>query len=103
MATTARTARAPASANRIGRPFRRDIALGRSCSIEDRLPTAIRRRLDPAQRYGLRLTLFAVGLTLVGIPFGFLLDQVVRNGPLVRVDTWAANTLHEVVRRSDAL
>lgn len=53
-----------------------------------------------AQRFGVRLTLFAVALTLVGIPFGFLLDQVVRNGPLIEVDTWAANTLHEVVRDS---
>lgn len=61
----------------------------------------MRRRLDPAQRYGLRLTLFAVALTLVGIPFGFLLDQVLREGPLIEVDTWAANTLHQVVRESD--
>ena len=75
--------------------------MGRSSCIHDHLPTAIRRRLDPAQRYGLRLTLFAVALTLVGIPFGFLLDQVMREGPMVRIDTWAANTLHEVVRESD--
>jgi undecaprenyl-diphosphatase len=77
--------------------------MGRSFSIHDHLPTAIRRRLDPAQRYGLRLTLFAVALTLVGIPFGFLLDQVMREGPLVKIDTWAANTLHEVVRESDTV
>lgn len=69
--------------------------------MHDRLPTAVRRRLDPAQRYGLRLTLFAVGLALAGIPFGLLLDQVLREGPLVEVDTWAANTLHEVVRRNE--
>jgi membrane-associated phospholipid phosphatase len=59
-------------------------------------------RLDPTQRYGVRLTLFAIALTLVGIPFGFLLDQVLREGPMVRVDTWAANTLHDAVRGSDA-
>lgn len=47
--------------------------------------------------------MFALGLTLVGIPFGFLLDQVLRDGPLTEVDTWAANTLHDVVRESDLL
>lgn len=40
------------------------------------------------------MTLFAAALILVGIPFGLLLDQVKRNGPLVRVDTSAANNLH---------
>lgn len=58
------------------------------------LPSGLAKRLDPAERYGLRLTLFAVALVLVGIPFGLLLDQVRRNGPLVRVDTSAANHLH---------
>jgi undecaprenyl-diphosphatase len=57
-------------------------------------------RLDPAKRYGLRLTLFALGLILIGIPFGFLLDQVLHDGPMVRVDTWAATTLHGWVRGS---
>jgi undecaprenyl-diphosphatase len=52
------------------------------------------------ERFGLRITLFALALTLVAIPFGLLLEQVTRNGPLVRVDTWAANHLHDVVRHS---
>jgi undecaprenyl-diphosphatase len=56
------------------------------------------KRLDPAERYGLRLTLFAVALALVGIPFGFLLDQIEDNGPLTRLDTYAANHLHGWVR-----
>jgi hypothetical protein len=42
------------------------------------LPDAVRRRLDPAGRYGLRLTLFAVALVLVAVPFGILLEQVAR-------------------------
>jgi undecaprenyl-diphosphatase len=63
----------------------------------------VRARLDPAQRYGLRLTLFAAALVLIGIPFGFLTDQVLREGPFLELDTWAANTLHEVVRESDLL
>jgi len=58
------------------------------------------RRLDPEDRYGLRLTLLAVALVLVAVPFGLLLDQVVRDGPLVRVDTSAANDLHGWVRGS---
>lgn len=58
------------------------------------LPAALKRRLDPAERFGLRITLLALALILVGIPFGLLLDQVKRNGPLVRLDTSAANNLH---------
>ncbi len=53
-----------------------------------------RRRLDPEERYGLRVTLFAVAFLLVAIPFGWLLDQVVRDGWLVGVDTSAARDLH---------
>lgn len=56
--------------------------------------------MNPTRRFGVRITLWAVALTLLGIPFGFLLDQVVREGPLVKVDTWAANNLHELVRHS---
>jgi undecaprenyl-diphosphatase len=58
------------------------------------VPRAVARRFDPEERYGLRVTLFAVAVVLVGVPFGLLLDQVRRNGPLVRVDTYAANHLH---------
>lgn len=55
------------------------------------------------ERFGLRITLFALALTLVAIPFGLLLEQVTRKGPLVRADTWAANHLHDVVRHSHVL
>ncbi|HEX2700591.1 MAG TPA: phosphatase PAP2 family protein [Acidimicrobiales bacterium] len=65
------------------------------------LPGRVLRRLDPEGRYGLRLTLLAVALLLVAVPFGLLLDQVVRDGPLVRVDTSAANELHGWVRHSN--
>lgn len=54
------------------------------------------------RRFSLRLTLVAVAFTLVTIPFGLLLDQVVREGPLTEVDTWAAEHLHELVRDSPA-
>jgi undecaprenyl-diphosphatase len=59
-----------------------------------------RRRLDPEERYGLRLSLFAVAFLLVAIPFGVLIEQVVRNGWLVGVDTSAARGLHGWVRQS---
>lgn len=70
--------------------------------MRNALPEPLIRRLDPESRYGLRLTLLAAGLALVAVPFGLLLDQVVRNGPLVRVDTSAANDLHGWVRHSPA-
>ena len=63
----------------------------------------LRRRLDPDERYGLRVTLFAVAFLLVAIPFGLLLNQVQSNGSLIRVDTSAARHLHEWVRHSEDL
>lgn len=57
----------------------------------------ISRRLDPEQRYGLRATLFALAVALVGAPFGWILAQVVRKGSLVRADTSAARALHNAV------
>jgi len=59
--------------------------------------------MDPDERYGLRVTLFALAFLLVAIPFGLLLDQVKGNGALVRVDTSAARHLHDWVRQSDDL
>ena len=61
------------------------------------LPEAIRRRLDPAQRFGLRLTLFALTIVLVFVPFGILLEQVVDEGPLTTYDRAIVEDLHEVV------
>lgn len=61
------------------------------------LPEAVRRRFDPAERYGLRLTLFAIALVLVAVPFGILVEQVVRAGPLLRVDTGVADATHRWV------
>src|SRR5687768_15473557 len=66
--------------------------------MERGLPDVLRRRLDPAGRYGLRATLFGLALVLTGVPFGLLLAQVVQSGPLVRLDTSAARALHEWVR-----
>ena len=63
----------------------------------------LRRRLDPEARYGLRFTLFAVAFLLVVVPFGVLLAEVTREGPLTRVDTSAANNLYEWVHDSPGL
>jgi undecaprenyl-diphosphatase len=54
----------------------------------------VTKRLDPEEKYGLRLTLVAIAVALVGIPFGLLLDQIEDHGRLVRWDTYAANHLH---------
>jgi membrane-associated phospholipid phosphatase len=61
---------------------------------------AVRRRLDPAERYGLRLTLFAIAFALVAVPFGLLVAQVRGDGRLVDIDTAGVEALHEWVRAS---
>ena len=58
------------------------------------LPDAVRRRFDPAERYGLRVTLFAIALVLVAVPFGILVEQIVRAGPMLRVDKGVAESVH---------
>ena len=67
------------------------------------LPEWTRRRFDPAGRYGLRVTLFALATLLVLIPFLYLLLQVTSEGPLTRTDTEVAENLHEVVQDSPVL
>lgn len=63
----------------------------------------LRPRLDPEARFGLRLTLLALAVLLVAVPFGALLEQVTDRGPLTHVDTSAANHLHHWVRHDPAL
>lgn len=67
------------------------------------LPDWARRRLDPEQRYGLRVTLFALATLLVLLPFAFLLVQVTSGGPVTDVDTDIANEVHEEVIESPIL
>lgn len=67
------------------------------------LPDWAQRRLDPTERYGLRLTLFTIAAALVAIPFSFLLLQVLESGPLTRVDQGVADAIHDWIRDSDAL
>lgn len=75
--------------------------LGKGSQVHKALPEAIERRLDPVQRYGLRLTLFGVAVLLVAVPFGALLAQVVTDGPATRWDSDIAERLHAVVADRD--
>ncbi|MFN2606434.1 MAG: phosphatase PAP2 family protein [Acidimicrobiales bacterium] len=61
---------------------------------------ALGRRLDPDERFGLRLTLLAVAVLVVAVPFGWLLSQIDGHGALVRADASAATALHGWVRRT---
>ena len=63
------------------------------------LPEAATRKLPPAERYGLRVTLFAVAIVLVALPFGFLLQQVETNGPFTAFDVDLARWLNRTVSR----
>ena len=67
------------------------------------LPAFVRARLDPGERYGLRVTLFAIALVLVAVPFGLLLEQVTSDGPMTEYDTALVEDLHRVFRQSDIL
>ena len=64
------------------------------------LPEEVRKRLDPTQRFGLRLTLFAIAVVLVAVPFATLLFQVLAKGPLTRLDGRIANDLNHWVHDS---
>ena len=67
------------------------------------LPKPVQRRLAPAQRYGLRLTLFAIALSLVGIPFAWLLVEVTSQGDLVAFDKSISEQLFELKVRFPVL
>ena len=67
------------------------------------LPDRFAPRFDPAQRFGLRLTLLAFALLLVAVPFTFLTLQVLTEGPLDRLDRSLADDLHSFAARSPGL
>jgi membrane-associated phospholipid phosphatase len=64
------------------------------------LPRWVQDRFDPAARYGLRVTLFALATLVVLLPFLYLLLQVTSEGPLTRTDTEVAESLHSVAQDS---
>ena len=67
------------------------------------LPDWVARRFSPQERYGLRVTLFALATLLVLLPFSFLLVQVTSEGPLTETDKGIADAVYSVFRPSDAL
>jgi undecaprenyl-diphosphatase len=64
------------------------------------LPASVRRRLNPTERYGLRVSLFALAVVLVAVPFATLLFQVLAKGPVTRLDGRVANWLNDQVHES---
>ena len=67
------------------------------------LPEWAQQRFDPTQRYGLRLTLFAIAVLLLAVPFSFLLMQVLSAGPVTEVDQGIAESIFEWIHESDIL
>lgn len=67
------------------------------------LPEWARKRFDPADRYGLRVTLFALATLLLMIPFLYLLLQVTSDGPLTQTDMEIADSFHDLARDSRLL
>lgn len=67
------------------------------------LPAAIRRRLDPTERYGLRLTLLGIAVVLVTVPFAYLLFEVLAEGPLTRMDGRVADALNHWIHERETL
>jgi undecaprenyl-diphosphatase len=64
------------------------------------IPRRLARHFDPDERYGLRVTLFAVAIVLVVVPFATLVFQVVAKGPLTELDGDVANRLNRSVHDS---
>lgn len=61
------------------------------------IPKGRLSRLDPTQRYSLRVVLLVAAILLVAIPFATLLFQVVAEGPLTRLDGDIADRLNDAV------
>lgn len=60
------------------------------------LPEVARRRLDPGTRYGLRLTLFLIGICLVAIPFTWLVVEITSDDDVIEFDMAASEKLFEL-------
>lgn len=63
-------------------------------SVAMDLPRITRSRLDPDGRCGLRLTLAALAVLLVAIPYAYLTFLVMRTGPVTRLDGSVADQLN---------
>ena len=61
------------------------------------------KRLDPVARYGVRLTLLAIAILIVGVPFAYLVAQVTSQSPLADFDNDLAATINDTVADSPVL
>ncbi len=87
MATMPSTARTAANQTKGARKRReRRSAFRIVVDIASSLPKRVRRRLNPDERYGLRVTLFAIAIVLVAVPFATLVFEVLAKGPLTELD-----------------
>lgn len=68
--------------------------------MDNFLPHFVRRRLDPASSYGLRLTLFLIAVSLVAVPFSWLLVEVTSQDSIVEFDKAAADQAFELKQRA---
>jgi membrane-associated phospholipid phosphatase len=72
--------------------------------VKKLLPEFIADRLDPNQRYGLRLTLLALAIALVAVPFGLLLEAVVhKDKELQEIDTALSEQLFGWVSKKEVV
>ena len=71
--------------------------------MDSGLPEPVVEHSTPTQRYELRVILLMVAISLVGIPFGFLLHQVTSDGPLTSFDEGGAQWLNDLVVDKGAL
>jgi undecaprenyl-diphosphatase len=67
------------------------------------LPDGGLHKLDPRQRYSLRVVLLIAAVVLVAIPFATLLFQVLAKGPLTRLDGSLANRLNDATYAHPAM
>jgi membrane-associated phospholipid phosphatase len=68
------------------------------------LPEFVAARLDPNQRFGLRLTLLALAIALVAVPFGLLLEAVVHEDrDLQEIDTALSESLFGWASKKEAV
>jgi undecaprenyl-diphosphatase len=72
-------------------------------AVEHGLPEPVAEHLEPTARYGIRTVLLIAAVSLVGIPFGYLLIQVTSNGPVTRWDHDIAGWLHDRIVDRQAL
>jgi len=61
--------------------------------------SAIRRWLDPEEKYGLRVTLAAFAVVLLAVPFALITIAVIGPGPVTRFDRHVAIDLNEEIYR----